>query len=213
MLNATTDPDLEFSWRVHHDRLAPGLVGYLCAQGVEHPADLVVPLMLDAARRTQLRGAGGPRAFRVALFEVAHRAITRARRRHGAGPHDLETPMLLDPLTVPERDVLLLRVIAGLTVDQTAGVVGRSRRCVATLERRAIDELAATVAPGPPPSATDLAALIAGNGFPDDDALLPLAAALEALRTTYVTAAPTHVADQHVAAMMDARAQAPAVLV
>jgi RNA polymerase sigma-70 factor (ECF subfamily) len=43
---------------------------------------------------------------------------------------------LCDRLVPAQRDVLLLRVFGDLTVDQVAGVVGRSRGAVKALQRR-----------------------------------------------------------------------------
>jgi RNA polymerase sigma-70 factor (ECF subfamily) len=43
---------------------------------------------------------------------------------------------LCDRLALAQRDVILLRVFGDLTVDQVAGVIGRSRGAVKALQRR-----------------------------------------------------------------------------
>ena len=45
---------------------------------------------------------------------------------------------VLDRLTLDQRDVLLLRLIGGLTVDQVAAVVGRKPGAVKMLQARGL---------------------------------------------------------------------------
>jgi len=45
---------------------------------------------------------------------------------------------LLDRLTPDQRDVLLLRIVGGLTVEQVAGVVGRKAGAVKMLQARGL---------------------------------------------------------------------------
>jgi RNA polymerase sigma-70 factor (ECF subfamily) len=203
-----TDPELVHSWRLHYERIAPVLVGYLAAQGVARPADLVVGMLVDAARRLDGTQAGG-RALRLWAMAVAHKTIVKARRR--VDTDRIAQPMLLDRLTMHERDVLLLRLLGGLSVEQVAMIVRRRRRSVAMLERVALEVLREQVCGvrGTICDA-DAATLIAGDGFPADVSLAPLASSLEHLRTAFVRPAPIHIADQHLAEITDARTAVPA---
>ncbi len=192
---SATDLDLERSWRPHYERVAPVLVGYLAAQGVARPVDLVVPILIDALRRLDGTRIDG-RALRVCAMAIAHRTIVKARRRitveRTAGP------MLLDRLTIDERDVLLLRLLGGLSIEQIASIVRRRKRSVAMLERVALEILRERVCGFRGRiSDEDAATLVAGDAFPSDTSLVPLAAALEHLRANLVVSAPIHVADRN----------------
>jgi len=103
--------------------------------------------------------------FRSWLFTVAHNAaIDDARRRRRrvvetsleavAEPvgGDVEDDViarlahervraLLDRLSPDQRDVLLLRIVADLSVEDTAGVVGKSQDAVKALQRRGLAAL------------------------------------------------------------------------
>ena len=48
---------------------------------------------------------------------------------------------LLGALTEEQRDVLLLRVVAGLSLQETAAVVGKRVGAVKALQRRALTSL------------------------------------------------------------------------
>jgi len=48
---------------------------------------------------------------------------------------------LLDQLSPDQRDVLVLRIVADLSVEQTAAVVGKSYEAVKALQRRGLASL------------------------------------------------------------------------
>ena len=52
------------------------------------------------------------------------------------GLHDVEA--ILSALPANQRDVLTLRVIGDLTIDEVAGVIGKRRGAVKALQRRAL---------------------------------------------------------------------------
>jgi RNA polymerase sigma-70 factor (ECF subfamily) len=205
MVGGSVDPEIEHAWRLHYRRIAPGLVAFLAAQGVARPADAVVPLLLDAARRLD-RLRGESRALRLWAFMLAHKAVVRARLRAGGAPN--LGPMLLDRLSTSQRDVLLLKLLAGLSTEQVAVVVGKQERTVTSLERHAFEALAKIFTGKRRISDEDVATLIAGDAFPCDESLLPLAAALEGLRTDLVQPAPVHIEDQHLATIAGSRTKA-----
>jgi RNA polymerase sigma-70 factor (ECF subfamily) len=51
---------------------------------------------------------------------------------------DEEIIGLLDAVTPDQRDVLLLRLLAGLTIDEVATVVGKTKGAVKALQRRGL---------------------------------------------------------------------------
>ncbi|WP_245827876.1 RNA polymerase sigma factor [Sinomonas mesophila] len=136
--------------------------------GNEAGADVVSTVDSDgrpedpsAARPRLTGGLDGAKAL---LFTIAHsRAVDHHRRRGRTPslvPHEAETDprtapatpedltmsqqdtlQLLGSLTEDHREVLLLRVVADLSIEQTADIMGRSTGAVKQLQRRALDAL------------------------------------------------------------------------
>ncbi len=153
-------------WR----ELSPLVVGYLTARGVEDPEAVTSDVFLALLPRLgQLDG--GVRGLRTFVFSVAHaRTVDEARRRarrprhveFELSRHDSVTESaegealdrvstaqvrrLLDRLSPNHRDVLALRVIGDLGVEQTAAVMQRSIGSVKQLQRRALLALRAELA-------------------------------------------------------------------
>ena len=82
--------------------------------------------------RDQLRVDAACRASVVSShdFDESDRIVT-----------DLETQELLATLTPDQRDIVLLRVVADLSAQQTADLLGKSLSAVKALQRRAIRRL------------------------------------------------------------------------
>jgi len=156
----------EWAWAAMFGDLAGPLFGYLRAQGSRDPEDLLSEVFLQVARN--LRTFTGTEAgFRSWVFTVAHSRIIderRRRRRHPVDPvasiadlvpaqDDITSGAALDAvmsdgveailqrLAPAQRDVLLLRIVAGLTVPEVAALVRRSEGAVKALQRRGLDEL------------------------------------------------------------------------
>jgi RNA polymerase sigma-70 factor (ECF subfamily) len=144
--------------------LAPVVLGYLRAQGVPEPEDVLGEVFLHVARDLH-RVRGDDLAVRKWVFTVArHRVIDDARRRArrpqimGApvpdsvdpahGEPELDDPVLvaaLERLTPDQREVVLLRFVADLPVWAVARITRRSVDAVKALQHRAMAQLAATV--------------------------------------------------------------------
>ena len=143
---------------------APAVVGYLRARNVSDPDGLANDVFLRAFR-TIHTFTGDAARFRSWLFTIAHNtAIDDARRRRrrvaevplerAAEPtggdvevdvfaelaHD-RVRLLLDRLSPDQRDVILLRVIADLSVEETGAVVGKGYEAVKALQRRGLAAL------------------------------------------------------------------------
>jgi RNA polymerase sigma factor (sigma-70 family) len=146
-----------------HAAYAPLVAGYLRLQGAQEPDDLTNETFLAAF--TGIASFSGDEAgFRAWLFTIAHRRLVDERRRRtrrpawseSAGdPHKHPTVSdasdealalvaqqrvmaLCDQLPPDQRTVILLRIVADLTVDQTARAIGRSPGAVKQLQRRAL---------------------------------------------------------------------------
>jgi RNA polymerase sigma factor (sigma-70 family) len=156
------DPD---AWRRLHAAYAGRVAGYFRVQGAKDAEDLTSEVFL-AVFRHLATFQGNEAQFRSWLFVIAHRRLIDERRRAGrrdevpfdasterAAKSDTEadafgrigsqrTQDLCDRLVPDQRDVLLLRLVADLTVEQTADVVGKSIGAVKALQRRGLAALA-----------------------------------------------------------------------
>ncbi|MBT2594252.1 RNA polymerase sigma factor [Arthrobacter sp. ISL-72] len=144
---------------------ASQVLGYLTARGVEDPEATMQEVFLAVLPRidTIRGGANGLRTF---LFSVAHARMVDDHRRQSRTParqsyepeNDLrstssaeaaamllvapgEVLELLQVLAEEQKEVLTLRIIADLTVEQVAEIMGKSAGAVKQLQRRALDKL------------------------------------------------------------------------
>ena len=157
------------AWETIYRWLAPAVAGYLRVQGARDVDDLTSEVFLALVRSIG-RFAGGAAQFRSFTFVIAHRRLqderrSRARqlRRTVDEPVDAD-PSLdsagLDPadaalaalgrgkvvamcgrLAADQRDVVLLRIVGDLSVEQVAEALGRSSGAVKQLQRRAFEHL------------------------------------------------------------------------
>lgn len=158
--------------RVLYDDLAPRVQAYLRRRGALEPEDLTSEVFLAVLPRLDTI-SGGVGGLRTLLFSVAHaRLVDELRRRARSAPTHVFDPQqdspavasaedealqhlgtervraLLADLPADQRDVLLLRVVGDLTVDQTAEVMGRSPGAVKQLQRRGLLTLRGRVEAG-----------------------------------------------------------------
>lgn len=150
--------------RVLYDDLAPVVTGYLRLHGAAHPDDVASETFIGVFRNLP-QFTGDEDAFRSWVFTIAHRRLLDERRRAARRPPtraiDLEPQIeggnveddalvglgdqwvrdVLAHLTDDQRDVLLLRVVADLSVDQTAAAMGRRPGAVRALQHRAVKAL------------------------------------------------------------------------
>jgi RNA polymerase sigma factor (sigma-70 family) len=154
-----------WAFEVLYRDLSPVVTGYLRLHGAAEPDDLASETFLGVF--TGLAGfTGDEEALRSWVFTIAHRRLIDDWRRRSRRPRvtddagdltllpggDAEDDALLRVgtedvhrmcATLPDdqRSVLLLRVLADLTVEQVAGVMGRSVGSVKALQRRGLRTL------------------------------------------------------------------------
>lgn len=153
--------------RLYRD-LNPALSRYLTARAPSAGQDLAAETWLAAGRQLAVFRGAEP-AFRGWLFTIARRRLVqhwrdeRRRPSQPANPVDLaEQPGGVDPeglalgtvsareaarfiaeaLTPDQADVVLLRLVAGLDVDQVAAVLGKRPGTVRALQHKAVHHLA-----------------------------------------------------------------------
>ena len=151
-------------WRTY----APVVAGYARLEGMPDPDDLTSDVFLGAIR-TLGRFRGGEAQFRSWLFTIAYRRVVDVRRRQGR--RHIETRSDVDSLGAPggtaasaeevalgragserveelcgrlvpaQREVLVLRLVGGLTIDEVADITERSPGATKALQRRGLSAL------------------------------------------------------------------------
>lgn len=152
----------EWAWASLYRELAGPVRGYLASRGAAEPDDVTSEVFLKVARSIQTF-QGDKSSFRSWVFVIAHRRLIDERRSVGRQPDfsdffadnpggnveseavDLlitdELRQAFEELTDNQRDVLALRMIAGLTLADTAEVLGKTVGAVKALQRRALEAL------------------------------------------------------------------------
>ena len=163
----------EWAWRALYRDAATGLLRYARASRVPDPEDVVGEVFLRAVRGLA-SFEGDERAFRAWLFTLArnriideHRKVVRRRTESVPGEilaeiapvGDAEAEAMralaeervrsvLAHLVPRQRDVLLLRIVGGLTIDEVAAVVRKSPGAVKALQARGIAAIQREIAQG-----------------------------------------------------------------
>jgi RNA polymerase sigma-70 factor (ECF subfamily) len=147
--------------------LHPSLLRYLGAQAPQVAEDLAADTWLAVARQL-VSFSGDERAFRTWLFSIARRQLIQhwrktSRRRtapvgpeafpHHPAPDDPEASgiarlsaqeaaaALAANLSPDQADVVLLRVVGGLDVDQVAAILDKKAGTVRVLQHKALKRL------------------------------------------------------------------------
>ena len=152
----------EWAWAEIYRDLAGAVAGYLANRGAAEPDDLTSETFLQIARNISTFVGDEP-AFRSWVFVIAHRRLIDSRRARQRRP---ETITLLDPksggpggdveeealnrlttvelqqafenLSESQSDVLGLRIIGQLTLEETASVLGKRVGAVKAAQRRGL---------------------------------------------------------------------------
>jgi RNA polymerase sigma-70 factor (ECF subfamily) len=143
------------------EALSPVVAGYLRTQGASEPDDLASEVFVAVLRNVG-RFMGDEPGFRSWVFTIAHRRLLDERRSlarrpattplstavevaaHGDGVEAaVERSMqvewvraVCDRLAPDQRDVMLLRLLGRLTIDEIASALGKSSEAVKALQRR-----------------------------------------------------------------------------
>lgn len=155
----------EEAWTELLAPVAPKLVAYLRMRGSRDPEGTAGDVFIDVARNIKTFN-GGRGNFTSWVFVIAHRRAIDAYRRDQTLPDEVltdappelglalsaedealrlvsseEVAELLAALTAPQRDVIFLRIIAQLTLEETAKVLNRPLSAVKALQRRGLAAL------------------------------------------------------------------------
>lgn len=144
--------------------LSPSVASYLRWNGAADVESLANEVMAQVHRNLH-RFAGDAAAFRAWAFTIAHHRMVDDRRASGRRPTIADTDIqettlignaeddalallgdgrlrqLIEGLSADQRDVLLLRIIADLSLDDTAAALGKRRGAIKSLQHRALATL------------------------------------------------------------------------
>lgn len=163
----------EWAWRALYLELAPRLASYARACRVTDPEDVVGDVFLRAVGALE-RFEGDARQFQAWIFALARNRIVDERRkvvRRRTEPVPAEVLAEIGPtsdaeeeamralseervrraiarLTPHQRDVILLRILGGLTIDEISVVVGKRPGAVKALQARALEKIRRNIAAG-----------------------------------------------------------------
>lgn len=156
----------EWAWGILVRDVSPSLAGFFRVRGAADPEGLTGDVLIDVARNIG-SFKGDSDGFRSWVFVIAYRRLTddwrRRSRRVDEKPSGLqaesnasvpsaeaealdslghdEAMRMLGVLTPDQRDVIALRIVAGLTLEETARVIGKSVGSVKALQSRGIAAL------------------------------------------------------------------------
>jgi RNA polymerase sigma-70 factor, ECF subfamily len=145
--------------------LSPRVLGYLRGHGVDDPEAATNDVFLALHRRFDSI-EGGDDGVRTLIFSIAHARLVDFHRAKARRPHLVEFDPDADPRHAPsaedtamdavgtggalallahlgddQREAITLRVIAGLSLEETAQVMDRSVGSIKQLQRRALESL------------------------------------------------------------------------
>lgn len=155
-----------WAWELLFKELAPKVRGYVAVRGAKDPDDLVSETFIQLARNVG-RFEGTEANFRSWVFTVAHHRLIDERRARTRRQENTVAPLdlpegsnvvdseqlaldrlgedrvadLLQSLTPDQRDVLALRILAEMSLEETAAATGRKVGAVSQLQRRALTRL------------------------------------------------------------------------
>jgi RNA polymerase sigma factor (sigma-70 family) len=158
---AGADPAVLFG--VVYRTFAGPVLAYLRARGVDDPEAVTQDVFL--AFFPKIGGlTGGLQGAKSLVFSIAHARMVdyyrRVERRPAFTPYDplqdgrstasaedhalghsRSAAAMLEGLPDDHREVLALRVVADLSIEQVAGIMGKSQGAIKQLQRRALQNL------------------------------------------------------------------------
>lgn len=144
-----------------YDALAPAVLGYFRSHRMSDPEGLTGDVFVAVTQRLATF-EGDDAALRRWVFTIAHhRRVDEIRRSARQVPPGPPSPEAVDPedpfdpdlvaalatLTDDQRQVVVLRHVADLSVEDVAAITGRSPGSVKMLAARGLEALAARLSP------------------------------------------------------------------
>ncbi|MET1063438.1 MAG: sigma-70 family RNA polymerase sigma factor [Arthrobacter sp.] len=143
--------------------ISPAVLGYFRARGVEDAEALTQDVFVDVLPKL-VKVTGGHVGLRTFIFSVAHARLVDHYRRAERTPHlaeydprddtryavSAEDEALgsmggitdsLSQLNDEQREVLVLRIVADLSIDQVASIMNKTPGAIKQLQRRGLSAL------------------------------------------------------------------------
>lgn len=156
----------DWAWAAIYNDLAPSVLGYLRSRGAPDADDLTGELFLEVVRDLHTFD-GSERGFRAWVFTIAHHRLLDDRRARARRPVEVAAQEGIDPpdaggstedrilssveaeramtliarLTPDQQEVLLLRTLGEMTIEEVGKALGKRSGAVKQLQRRAIAAL------------------------------------------------------------------------
>jgi RNA polymerase sigma-70 factor (ECF subfamily) len=156
----------EWAWTAIYKDLVPSVLGYLRTRGAPDPEDLTGEVFLEIVRDLHAFD-GSERGFRAWVFTIAHHCLLDERRARVRRPLEVMSDEAIDApdansaiedqvlssveaerayrliarLSADQQDVLLLRTLGEMTIEEVATALGKRPGAVKQLQRRAIARL------------------------------------------------------------------------
>lgn len=153
----------DWAWTAIYRDLAPDVLRYVRVQGASEPEDVLGEAFLSVVRRLE-NFEGGESEFRAWVFTIARNSLIDAWRRDGRRPVDYVAPDTLPPvgetssaeedvlrrdsydrvvatlsrLSAQQREVVFLRLVVGLSIEETARVLSNTTGAVKSLQSRGL---------------------------------------------------------------------------
>ncbi|MEN8040351.1 MAG: sigma-70 family RNA polymerase sigma factor [Actinomycetota bacterium] len=150
----------EWAWHILVGDTAPALLGFFRSRGVSNPENLAGDVFIDLGRNLNAF-RGDESGFRSWVFVIAHRHMSDELRKQKrittnlatdstenrtkpparARARNIDAFHLLETLTPDQQDAISLRVVAELSLDETAEVMEKSVETVQGLQRRGLSSI------------------------------------------------------------------------
>lgn len=156
----------EWAWRNLYRDLAPVVLRYLRSRGVPEPEDVMGDVFVQVVRKLE-QFTGDEDAFRGWVVTIAHHRLIDAARSRARRPVDPVDDEVLaasggtgDPeadalariasgdvqraikaLSPDQQDVVFLRLISGLSINEVAAALGKKPGAIKALQVRAVAAL------------------------------------------------------------------------
>lgn len=152
----------EWAWTQLYRDLSPAVLRYLRAHGASEPEDLLGEVFVQVVTKVSAF-EGSETEFRAWVFTIARNQTIDAWRRAGRRPVDYVPMELLEvgesqsaeadalrrlayrrvsatlaELSPEQRDVIFLRIIAGLSIEQVARMLGKKPGAIKALQSRGL---------------------------------------------------------------------------
>ena len=158
---AAAQEGAEWAWSRLYHSVANKLASFASAKGAPEPEDVVGEVFHDVARNIK-SFSGSESNFRSWVFGIAHNRIVDQWRKQGRRKDEprptghsaesaeaialgasVDTPafMALAGLTEQQRNVMILRTIADLSVAEVAAALDIKPNAVKALQHRAVKQL------------------------------------------------------------------------